>query len=88
MVILKSARSSEAQQKNIIGGQNCRNFNLVPKILSAEIFCLPKILSAEILSDKVFIMCRTDRVESDNLRVTLAEVIDDFIPATVIYGRL
>ena len=33
------------------------------------------------------IMCY-DRVESDNLRVTLAEVIDDFIPATVIYGRL
>ena len=38
--------------KNFVG-QNCRNFDLVPKILSAEKFCPPKILSAEILSDKV-----------------------------------
>ena len=38
---------------DIFGGQNCRNFDLVPKILSAEKFCPPKILSAEILSDKV-----------------------------------
>ena len=36
------------------GGQNCRNFDLVPKILSAENFCPPKILSAEFLSDKVY----------------------------------
>ena len=29
------------------GGQKCRKFGFVPKILSAEKFCLPKILSAE-----------------------------------------
>ena len=34
-------------------GQNCRNFVLVSKILSDEIFCLTKIFSNEILSDKV-----------------------------------
>ena len=34
-------------------GQNCRNFGLVSKILSDEIFCPSKILSDEILSDKV-----------------------------------
>ena len=36
--------------KNFVG-QNCRNFDLVTKILSAENFCPPKILSAVILSD-------------------------------------
>ena len=35
-------------------GQKCRNFGLVSKILSDEIFCPSKILSDEILSDKVF----------------------------------
>ena len=34
--------------KHFRRGQNCRNFELVPKILSAE-----KIFSAEVLSDKV-----------------------------------
>ena len=34
-------------------GQKCRNFGLVSKILSDEIFCPSKILSDEILSDKV-----------------------------------
>ena len=34
-------------------GQNCRNFDLLSKILSDEIFCPSKILSDEILSDKV-----------------------------------
>ena len=29
------------------GGQNCRNSDWLPKILSAEKFCLPKIFSAE-----------------------------------------
>ena len=36
------------------GGQNCRKFRLVPKILSAEKFCPPKILSAEFLSIRDF----------------------------------
>ena len=30
------------------GGQNCRESDLLPKILSAEKFCPPKMLSAEI----------------------------------------
>ena len=34
-------------------GHKCRNFGLVSKILSDEIFCPSKILSDEILSDKV-----------------------------------
>ena len=34
-------------------GQKCRNFGLVSKILSDEIFCPSKILSDELLSDKV-----------------------------------
>ena len=34
-------------------GQNCRNFDLVSKILSDEKFSPTKILSVEILSDKV-----------------------------------
>ena len=37
------------------GGHNCRKFDLVPKILSAEYFCPPKIMSAEFLSDKVIL---------------------------------
>ena len=37
-------------------GQNCRNFGLVSKVFSDEIFCPLKILSDEILSDKVFIL--------------------------------
>ena len=41
-------------QGKILVGQNCRNFELVPKVLSAEKFWPPKILSAEILSDKVY----------------------------------
>ena len=35
--------------------QNCKNFVLVSKILSDEIFCPSKILSNEILSDKVYL---------------------------------
>lgn len=34
-------------------GQKCRNFGLVSKIFSDEIFCPSKILSDELLSDKV-----------------------------------
>ena len=40
--------------KNFVG-QNCRNFDLVPKILSAKKFCPAKILSAEILSVKIYV---------------------------------
>ena len=35
-------------------GQKCRNFCLVSKILSDEMFCPSKILSDELFSDKVF----------------------------------
>ena len=34
-------------------GQKCRNFGLVSKLLSDEIFCPTKLLSDEILSDKM-----------------------------------
>ena len=49
--------SSDTQLVYLIGqnfgGQNFRNFEFVPKILSAEKFCPPKILSAKMLSNKV-----------------------------------
>ena len=42
----------------------------------------------DIIGELYDIIIGCDRVESGSLRVTLAEVIDDFIPAMVIYGRL
>ena len=38
----------------------------------------------DIIGELYDIIIGCDRVESGSLRVTLAEVIDDFIPATVI----
>ena len=54
-IISKSYQTSvkSKMNKTFLGGQNSRNFELVPKTLSAKKFCPPKILSAEILSDKV-----------------------------------
>ena len=40
------------------GGQNCRKYDLLPKILSAEKFCPPKILSAEIFCPLKFKICQ------------------------------
>ena len=57
--------------RTIFGGQNCRNFELVPKILSAE-KCRPrKILSAEFLSDKVSLL---KNGESNSIKSTLDTV--------------
>ena len=39
--IVNCMGNSETDEKNFVG-QNCRNFDLVPKILSAEKFCPPK----------------------------------------------
>ena len=38
---------TKIRRTKIFGGQKCRKFEMVPKILSAEKFCPPKVLSAE-----------------------------------------
>ena len=38
---------TKIRRTKIFGGQKCRKFGFVPKILSAEKFCPPKVLSAE-----------------------------------------
>ena len=48
-------------------GQHCRNFGLMSKILSDEIFCPKKILSDEILSDKVAVLGCTYFMDGPNL---------------------
>ena len=43
------------------GGQNCRKFDWLPKILSAEKFCPPKILSAEMFCPLKSKTCQIDK---------------------------
>ena len=58
------------------GGLNSRKSILLPKIVSAEIFCLPKIMSAEIFQAEIQNIPCTIKAYHNNVKLMLKHKMD------------